>query len=86
MLLSLRLQNRAARVLGHTSLESILESAGDVLEVSQATSANSLSSLGLLAPVVYTMSVSSAVRGKPLDLLEGRDSVGGSWSTYTFAS
>lgn len=42
----------APRVGGHTSAESVLEAAGDVLEVSHAASANGLSALGLLAPVV----------------------------------
>ena len=42
----------ATGVLGHTSLESVLEAAGDVLEVSHAASADGLSALGLLTPVV----------------------------------
>jgi len=41
-------------VLGDTSLEAVLEAAGDVLQVPHAASTNSLSALGLLAPVVLS--------------------------------
>jgi hypothetical protein len=41
-------------VLGDTGLETVLEAAGDVLEVSHAASSDGLSTLGLLAPVVLS--------------------------------
>jgi len=46
-------------VLGGASLEAVLESSGNVLEVAGAASADGPSPLGLLAPVVC--------RGKELD-------------------
>lgn len=42
----------AAGTLGLTRLEAVLEAAGDVLEVTRAAGANSLSALGLVRPVV----------------------------------
>lgn len=49
---------RAFRACGDTGLETVLEAAGDILEVSHAASTDGLSSLGLLAPVVCSATVS----------------------------
>ncbi|KAJ8125560.1 hypothetical protein O1611_g8080 [Lasiodiplodia mahajangana] len=46
-------------VLLDTSLEVVLEAAGDILEVPHAASADGLSALGLLAPVVCNHQISS---------------------------
>lgn len=46
-----RLLVGAAGTLGSTSLEAVLESSGNVLEVAHAAGADGLSSLSLLAPV-----------------------------------
>lgn len=48
----------AARTLGDAGLETVLEAAGDVLEVAHAASADGLSPLGLLAPVDCVSNVS----------------------------
>lgn len=45
---------RGVGVLGDTGLETVLEAAGDVLEISHAASSDGLSALGLLAPVVLS--------------------------------
>lgn len=47
-------RNWTSRVLGYAGSESVLESAGDILEVAHAASTDSLSALGLLAPVVLS--------------------------------
>lgn len=43
-----------SRTLGLASLEAVLESSGDVLEVTAAAGTDGLSPLGLLGPVVCT--------------------------------
>jgi hypothetical protein len=46
------LSGSASSALGGTSLETVLESSGHILEVASAASTDGLSSLSLLGPVV----------------------------------
>jgi hypothetical protein len=66
----LRLGGRAASALGSAGLEAVLESARDVLEVAAAAGADSLSSLGLLTPVVCVR-VRVSIASSPLWLRHG---------------
>lgn len=47
------------RVLGNAGLEAVLEATRDILEVPCSASADGLSALGLLTPVVYNHHISS---------------------------
>jgi hypothetical protein len=60
----------AAGVLGLAGLEAVLESAGDVLQVPRAASADGLSPLGLLTPVELAGLGGRVAAGRALMLLD----------------
>jgi hypothetical protein len=66
---------RTSGILGNTGAESVLEEAGDFLEVSHAASSDGLSSLGLLAPVVCVHHCQSRTINQN-SCSEGRESFG----------
>ncbi len=63
----------SAGVLWDTSLESVLELAGNGLEVTAATGTGGLAALGLLGPVVYAIISPYPVRSQNASLLDLRD-------------
>jgi hypothetical protein len=58
----LRLAGWSSRILWYTGLEAILESSRNALHVSHTSGTSGLPTLGLLAPVVYFVLVTSFAR------------------------